>query len=538
MPGFAGVFKEKGLVQMKPIGRMKKALAALCVLALLVTALPAALAAGSGLRSSGSTDMDKLSKLEMAQLLQTTPTTMPEQVFDVMPSVNAPYTTGKVSQAALMTAVNRLNVLRRIAGLPSVTLDQALTDNAQYGAVLTAHNGVLSHAPGQPADMSESFYKQAYEATSSSNLYAGRHLGNAPDGFMDDSDASNVSRLGHRRWQLNPTLGKVGFGYAENSDSSYRTYVVEKVFDRSGSGCDYDFISWPASGNFPSDTLGFTKNSAWSVTLNPQTYATPKRSELTVTLTRQSDGKTWTLSGAQTYMSASSGLYLNVDTGGYGVANCIIFRPDGVEKYEGVYQVTINGLKTKDGAPVDFTYQVDFFAANSYELPSSWAQADVTQAISLNLVPSALQGNFTQATTRGEFCALAVQLYETVTGTTVSGRLTFTDTSDVNVEKAAYLGVVNGVGDGSFHPNDPLNREQAAVMLARLADALDQPLPQTPADFTDSAQVSSWALEAVGRVQAGKIMNGVGGGRFDPAQSYSREQSITTMLNLYEYLDL
>ena len=524
------------MTDMRLNSRLRRTLASLCVLAALVTALPAASA--SGLRSSGSTEMAKLSKGEIAQLIQGTPTTMPDHVFDVEPVVNAPYATGKVSQEALMTAVNRLNVLRRIAGLPAVTLDQALSENAQYGAVLTAHNGVLSHYPGQPEDMSDSFYEQAYEAVSSSNLYAGRHLGNSPDGFMDDSDASNVSRLGHRRWQLNPTLGKVGFGYPENPGSRYNGYVVEKVFDRSGSGCDYDFISWPASGNFPSDTLGFTKNTAWSVTLNPQNYTIPRMSDLTVTITRQSDGKTWTLSGSQSYKMASSGLYLNVDTGGYGVSNCIIFRPDGVESYEGVYQVTIDGLKSKDGAAVDFTYQVDFFAANSYELPSGWAQADVSEAVALGLVPSALQSSFTQATTRGEFCALAVQFYETVTGTTVAGRLTFTDTNDVNVQKAAYLGVVNGVGDGSFHPNDALNREQAAVMLARLAEALDQPLPLTPTDFVDSASISSWALEAVGQVPGGKIMNGVGGGRFDPAQSYSREQSITTMLNLYEYLEL
>ena len=125
-----------------------------------------------------------------------------------------------------------------------------------------------------------------------------------------------------------------------------------------------------------------------------------------------------------------------------------------------------------------------------------------------------------------------MQLYETVTGSSVSGRSTFTDTSDVNVEKAAYLGVVSGVGDGTFRPNDPLNREQAAVMLAQLAKALGKPLPQASANFGDASAISSWAASAVGQVQASGVMNGVGGGLFAPSQGYSREQSITTMLNL------
>lgn len=36
----------------------------------------------------------------------------------------------------------------------------------------------------------------------------------AVDGFMEDSDAGNIAMVGHRRWQLNPKMGKVGFGTA------------------------------------------------------------------------------------------------------------------------------------------------------------------------------------------------------------------------------------------------------------------------------------------------------------------------------------
>ena len=312
----------------KRFGMSQKMLSLLCVCALLLTALPAAAAAdtgNAGLRDSGSTAMEKLTKEEIVQLLEENPDTMPSAVYTVQPSTSAPYAPGTVSTQALQQTTDRLNALRRLAGVPEVGLDTALCENAQYGAVLMAALGAISHAPGRPTDMDESFYQQGYEAASSSNLYAGVPLTTAPDGFMDDSDASNISRVGHRRWQLNPVMGKVGFGYAE-SNTRYRMYVVEKVFDRSGSGCDYDFIAWPASGNFPSDTDGFTRTTAWSVSLNPEQYAVPSRSDLTVTLVRESDGKSWVLGGNESYTASNSGRYLNVDTGGYGISNCIIFR--------------------------------------------------------------------------------------------------------------------------------------------------------------------------------------------------------------------
>ena len=171
-----------------------------------------------------------------------------------------------------------------------------------------------------------------------------------------------------------------------------------------------------------------------------------------------------------------------------------------------------------------------------YEKPSSWAESEVIAATMAKLVPQGLQSKYTQAATRAEYCALAVALYERVTGAEIAGRKTFGDTTDINVEKAAYIGVVAGVGDNRFAPNDSLTREQSAVMLARLAEALGQPYAPAAPTFTDNAQISSWALGQVGQVQEAGIMWGVGGGRFAPKDSYTREQSIVTLLRLFNAL--
>ena len=191
------------------------------------------------LRHSGSTTLEKLSKEEIVQLLNQASSTLPNPVLTEEPSIHAPYATGAVDHQALEAAAQRLNVLRRLAGVPQVQLDDSLSENAQYGAVLLAHLGSLNHTPAKPADMDNSFYQKAYEATSTSNIAAGMDLLESVDMFMQDSDARNVERVGHRRWQLNPELGRVGFGYAQNPDSIYRDFVTEKVTDTSGSGCAY-----------------------------------------------------------------------------------------------------------------------------------------------------------------------------------------------------------------------------------------------------------------------------------------------------------
>ena len=166
--------------------------------------------------------------------------------------------------------------------------------------------------------------------------------------------------------------------------------------------------------------------------------------------------------------------------------------------------------------------------------PSSWAQEQVNAAVEAGLVPESLQAKYTQTATRAEFCALAVELYETVTDSEITQRATFSDTSDVNVQKMAGIGVISGIGNNQFNPNGELTREQAATILVRLADALGRPLPEGAAAFADNSSIASWAIEAVGRAKAGGIMDGTGNNQFSPQGAYTREQSIMTAYRLFE----
>ena len=332
-----------------------------------------------GFLNSGNTAAAKLSKTEINKILGANPMITPSTdagYFDVAPVTSGSYKTGTVKTEYLQAAVNRLSALRRIAGLPAVTMDATLNSQAQYGAVLLA-NAEFAHEPEKPADMSADFFTKGRAATESSNIAAGRQLTATPDGFMRDEGTHNLSVMGHRRWQLNPNMAKVGFGFAINENNAYyasqgsgqyKYYTDEKCQDSSGANIDYRFISWPASGNFPIQLFAY--DTAWSVTVNPAYYQTPDIASVKVTLTRDSDSSSWTFSNSESYALTDYGKFFTVETKNYGVANCIIFRPDGISAYDGVYTVVIEGLKDSFGNAVSLSYKVDFFDSDDYNVTS------------------------------------------------------------------------------------------------------------------------------------------------------------------------
>lgn len=174
---------------------------------------------------------------------------------------------------------------------------------------------------------------------------------------------------------------------------------------------------------------------------------------------------------------------------------------------------------------------------------SSWAQEFVSTAEDKGFLPDDVLGdNYTQNITRAQFAALAVQTYETLTRSAVPHRLvSFADCSNnVAVIKAYNLGLLAGYNSAPttsgiyIGPNDPISREQAATMLARLAEALGHPM--TAADqlpFTDT--ISQWAADFVSKVYNAGVMAGTSSTTFSASAPYTIEQSIITMVRIGEF---
>ena len=122
----------------------------------------------------------------------------------------------------------------------------------------------------------------------------------------------------------------------------------------------------------------------------------------------------------------------------------------------------------------------------------TWAHESITEAFGIGLIPEALQNYYTANITCAEFAYLAVTLYELITGAeiAITREIAFNDTNDINVHKAAYINVVQCVGNNNFAPDTVLTREQAAVMLSRLAYTIGQPLTEQAPTFADNEQTS------------------------------------------------
>ena len=94
-------------------------------------------------------------------------------------------------------------------------------------------------------------------------------------------------------------------------------------------------------------------------------------------------------------------------------------------------------------------------------------------------------------------------------------------------------GVMNGVGGGLFEPNGETTRAMLVMVLYRMAGAPD--MAGRESSFTD-VSADSWYGAAVIWASENGIVNGVGGGLFDPDASLTREQMAMMLYRFAGYL--
>ena len=274
------------------------------------------------------------------------------------PTTN-PYVPGLISENCIQNAINMLNQFRYIAGLNADVINAPDEEEKMAAAaMINGLNGNLSHTPNRPsvwADSSyDSLYELAFQGAGSANLSAGRrNLAASVAGYMDDSSSSNIDRVGHRRWILNPSMGKTALGYYYSGNSTYGAFSSMFAFDLSGSGRQRP-VAWPAQ-NTPISISGssastyFSPAHAWSVSFGY--YLT--ESAVSVSVVRNSDGKTWNFSSDR----SDGDFYVNND--GFGLPGCVIFRPANIGTISpgNSFSVTI----TDEERMTILKYSVSFF---------------------------------------------------------------------------------------------------------------------------------------------------------------------------------
>lgn len=103
---------------------------------------------------------------------------------------------------------------------------------------------------------------------------------------------------------------------------------------------------------------------------------------------------------------------------------------------------------------------------------------------------------------------------------------------------AQNAGIIEGYSESTFGTNDPITREQMAVMLYRYFrykygdEILDQ-LPQL--SYTDAEDISAWAKEAIAFCQQEGIMLGNSNGTFRPGKNSIRAEAAAVLQRFLEH---
>ncbi len=169
------------------------------------------------------------------------------------------------------------------------------------------------------------------------------------------------------------------------------------------------------------------------------------------------------------------------------------------------------------------------------DLPSgAWYQEAVGYVVSKGLMSGYGNGKFgpNENLSRAQ---LAQILYNNEGQPTPTGTSSFADVASGSWYANAVIwanqkGIVGGYGKDLFGPDDPITREQLAVMLWRYAknpSATNEEL-----HFSDADEAGSFALEALKWAVEKGIITGYGDGRIDPKGLANRAQ-VAQMLMRY-----
>lgn len=203
------------------------------------------------------------------------------------------------------------------------------------------------------------------------------------------------------------------------------------------------------------------------------------------------------------------------------------------------------------------------YAKESNHKASVWAREYALVADNMGIVSDELKAKYKKNISREEFAEILVKTLINKSDDTRSINrekllkmideankddelLKFEDTSNDYVRIAFKMGIVQGRSEKTFDPEGEITRQEAAVMLIRaykliqdklILDKLPEySLEKISSGYSDSNLMATWAKEDVFFSKHTKLMNGVGGGKFDPLGKFTVEQSIATMLRLYAEL--
>ncbi|MGB9868183.1 MAG: S-layer homology domain-containing protein [Bacillota bacterium] len=182
------------------------------------------------------------------------------------------------------------------------------------------------------------------------------------------------------------------------------------------------------------------------------------------------------------------------------------------------------------------------------DIKGHWAQGNVELLAGRRVIKGVTDTTFEPESplTRAQFAALTVRLLGLPERK--PAQPTFTDVNPDDwffgaVETAASFGLVRGMGDGTFRPNDKVTREQLAVMVVNAMNVAGMPaslqageLESLLAGFADADQLSDWARQQAAIAAKHGIVKGRGPATLEPKADATRAEGSTMLVRLLAYL--
>jgi uncharacterized protein YccT (UPF0319 family) len=145
-----------------------------------------------------------------------------------------------------------------------------------------------------------------------------------------------------------------------------------------------------------------------------------------------------------------------------------------------------------------------------------------------------------RAITRAEFTALIVRLMDFKTG--ASYKDTFQDVTPTDwfapeIAVAVDKGIVTGMGNDIFAPNELVTREQASKIMASVLKSMKPESDVQGSTFADQQLISNWAEGDVQYLVGMQMVNGYEDGTFRPLNDLNRAEAAALIYRLKGFVD-
>lgn len=181
----------------------------------------------------------------------------------------------------------------------------------------------------------------------------------------------------------------------------------------------------------------------------------------------------------------------------------------------------------------------DVFKAQFTDLDDThWAFRSINSLCEIGVVDGFTDGSFrpNDNITREQFIKMIVTAFkwetDNVSDVPAFDDLTIEHWSNSYINTAKNKKVITGMGNNMFGVGSNISRQDAAVIIYRSAKVKSIILKEKRAEFADNAQISDYAIDAVGALVASDVINGMGNNLFCPEENLTRAQAAKIIYGL------